>query len=432
MATTQVTVFTAERMAQIEAETIVDARIDGDDLILTTREGTDINIGSIRGPQGDVGPGGSMTGPASSQNDSLALFSGESGTVLKEGQLTEYQVDRQLRNAKVGWNKYAGDAINFDNTNGVLINNPASLRVTRGNNTTVHVFGGVGILSKTKLNVLNDEDHLFGVIEPAITGGTVATFSISASTPPTTYRRDIVAAEFSQSGEIVIRYLTGVGNNTSFGSAPLPTLAANQRILSQLNITNGQLLSASDMSDGRILIPSGVVYGQSIPATWPVAKNGQLVYDLVSKRLLIADNNNGTLRPPWNLPWGRVATLNLTSAAQAITTAAMTDVAGAAISADVIQGRRYSVYYKVGGSLAAAGSASVRLTTASGTELDAQSIITGGLGMVGWTTGKIDHVPASTLSQGFKLRMKGESGTIDVYASSIAPVTIHVDDVGPA
>jgi microcystin-dependent protein len=56
---TTVTSFTAERMLEIENETITDAHLSGNDLILTTREGTDINVGSVRGPTGATGTTGS-------------------------------------------------------------------------------------------------------------------------------------------------------------------------------------------------------------------------------------------------------------------------------------------------------------------------------------------------------------------------------------
>lgn len=50
-----VTGFTAARMLQIENETIVDANLVGDRLILVTREGTVIDVGSVRGPEGPEG-----------------------------------------------------------------------------------------------------------------------------------------------------------------------------------------------------------------------------------------------------------------------------------------------------------------------------------------------------------------------------------------
>ena len=55
-----VTGFTAERMLEIENGTVVNGYLDGDDLILVTRGGTEINVGSVRGPTGSTG----STGPA--------------------------------------------------------------------------------------------------------------------------------------------------------------------------------------------------------------------------------------------------------------------------------------------------------------------------------------------------------------------------------
>lgn len=48
-----VTGVTAARMLASEADSIVDARVDVDNLILTTRDGTDINVGNVRGAPGD-------------------------------------------------------------------------------------------------------------------------------------------------------------------------------------------------------------------------------------------------------------------------------------------------------------------------------------------------------------------------------------------
>jgi microcystin-dependent protein len=53
-----VTGYTAERMKEIEDTTVIDGTISADDLILITREGTQINAGNVRGPQGVPGPAG--------------------------------------------------------------------------------------------------------------------------------------------------------------------------------------------------------------------------------------------------------------------------------------------------------------------------------------------------------------------------------------
>ncbi len=55
-----VTVYTADRMKRIEDTTVVDGVVSGDNLILTQRNGTQINAGSVRGPQGIQGPIGEV------------------------------------------------------------------------------------------------------------------------------------------------------------------------------------------------------------------------------------------------------------------------------------------------------------------------------------------------------------------------------------
>ena len=63
-----VTGFTAERMLQIENTTVVDGDVVGDNLILLQRDGTQINAGNVRGPQGIQGPPGTP-GAVSAVND---------------------------------------------------------------------------------------------------------------------------------------------------------------------------------------------------------------------------------------------------------------------------------------------------------------------------------------------------------------------------
>lgn len=53
-----VTGLTADRMLEIEAASVVDGLIVGDDLVLTKHDGTPINAGNVRGPVGPVGPAG--------------------------------------------------------------------------------------------------------------------------------------------------------------------------------------------------------------------------------------------------------------------------------------------------------------------------------------------------------------------------------------
>ncbi|MET0786817.1 MAG: hypothetical protein ABWY25_08940 [Paenisporosarcina sp.] len=56
-----VTGYTAERMKEIEDTSVVNGNVVGNDLILVSRDGKQLNAGNVRGPQGIVGP----TGPTS-------------------------------------------------------------------------------------------------------------------------------------------------------------------------------------------------------------------------------------------------------------------------------------------------------------------------------------------------------------------------------
>ena len=59
MARVTVTAYTAERMLAIERSTVTGGRITNDNLVLTTRDGTTITAGNVRGTKGDRGePGG--------------------------------------------------------------------------------------------------------------------------------------------------------------------------------------------------------------------------------------------------------------------------------------------------------------------------------------------------------------------------------------
>lgn len=54
-----ITGLTAARMIAIEEASVIDGEVVGDDLILTRQSGSQINAGSVRGPQGIQGPAGS-------------------------------------------------------------------------------------------------------------------------------------------------------------------------------------------------------------------------------------------------------------------------------------------------------------------------------------------------------------------------------------
>lgn len=60
-----VTGLTAERMLEIEAESIIDGDVVGNNLILRRHDGTTIDAGPVKGPKGDTGPAGVSAAMAS-------------------------------------------------------------------------------------------------------------------------------------------------------------------------------------------------------------------------------------------------------------------------------------------------------------------------------------------------------------------------------
>lgn len=67
----EVTGLTAARMLEIEAASVVDGDIVGDNLILTKHDGSTIDAGNVRGPEGPVGPMAAPVEPSSAALDEL-------------------------------------------------------------------------------------------------------------------------------------------------------------------------------------------------------------------------------------------------------------------------------------------------------------------------------------------------------------------------
>lgn len=85
-----VTGLTADRMLEIEAASVVDGDIVGDNLILTKHDGSQVNAGNVRGPAGPQGPVGS----------DLTVLS--SVPVLEMGVPNQIRAGRQLTPADFG------------------------------------------------------------------------------------------------------------------------------------------------------------------------------------------------------------------------------------------------------------------------------------------------------------------------------------------
>lgn len=117
---TTVTGLTAERMQEMEDATIIDGNVVGNDLILTTKGGTDINTGNVRGPTGAAGTNGTngATGATGAAGvTSIPVYAdasardtaipsptpGQSCFLLSNGQYLVYQGTAIVGSGHAGW-----------------------------------------------------------------------------------------------------------------------------------------------------------------------------------------------------------------------------------------------------------------------------------------------------------------------------------------
>jgi hypothetical protein len=135
-----ITGLTADRMLAIEAASVVDGDIVGDNLILTKHDGSTVNAGNVRGPQG-------VPGPVSSD-----LAVGTALPILDVGQPGQIRAGRQLAATdftKMGlaapaglWN--LGDLTDASGNGRALLNKgavPVSVGITGLNATCVRFSG---------------------------------------------------------------------------------------------------------------------------------------------------------------------------------------------------------------------------------------------------------------------------------------------------
>ena len=138
-----ITGLTAARMLEIEAASVVDGDVSGDDLLLTKHDGTVINAGNVRGPAGPTGPMGSSLSVVSG----LVVGDVGMGNQIKAGrQLTPADFTNMGLSVPIGlWN-----LANFSDQsgNGRTLTNKGSVGLAPGilgaANTAAQFTGNVG------------------------------------------------------------------------------------------------------------------------------------------------------------------------------------------------------------------------------------------------------------------------------------------------
>lgn len=135
-----ITGLTAERMLEIEAASVVDGDVVGNDLILAKHDGSIINAGNVRGPAGPTGPMGSALAVVTAQQ---LLDVGQVGQMRAGRQLTPADFTAMGLNAPLGlWNL---SNFNDSSGNGRTLTNKGSVPLGVGINglaSTSAVFAG--------------------------------------------------------------------------------------------------------------------------------------------------------------------------------------------------------------------------------------------------------------------------------------------------
>lgn len=107
MAITTITGLTAQRMIQIEQASVVSGRVEGDNLILTTKGGQPITAGNVRGPKGDMGPYGGPVDATSTVTGGVRLAGNLKGTSTDPRVTGSFDSSVSLTNA-TATSTYAG------------------------------------------------------------------------------------------------------------------------------------------------------------------------------------------------------------------------------------------------------------------------------------------------------------------------------------
>ena len=433
----EITVFKAERTQAIEDSTVVDARLDGDDLILVTRDETEINVGSVRGPQGDEGPGGDMTGPVSSVDGKLPVFDGVSGAILREGDANIDNIAPGVMIALVQWLNQNGIA-SLDGTDTlsdelysqfVIVNSSMSLCCAISAARSVTITGGAAIRHTAESSGQPVNSRIGHYLHPSTSG----TLSFNP-TGHASYRRIAVVANFLANGTIVPVLVQGSASAVSYAASTLPALGAGQATVAILNVFNDSITS---ITDSRVLSQSGTLVGPTggLALASTRFRDGQIVYDTTTDKLLVKSDKATAPIPPWNLPWGilAAASINATSAPSTGSSGSEIDVTGLAASVTVPAGRRLRVsfggmtYSTVAGELTAVA---IHLNAAAVAERVFFNV-PAGLQICS----DFSHVitpPAGTHALKVRLRHGGGSGSSHVHAGGLYTSQFTVEDIGPA
>ena len=195
--------------------------------------------------------------------------------------------------------------------------------------------------------------------------------------------------------------------------------------------SDGVALPASDLN--TYLMRQSVTKTTAAHSGLPTPAEGDVVYETDTDSLFVYTTATTGWRAPWNMPWGQLAYVQVTTGAGntglgstatdlvSLTTGALTLPANrrVKITAQVRTSQNTST-----GTIVLGINDSVAGTIGQATNYAVATAI-------GWQVVSAVVTPASG-AHTYKLQLSTTAGTVDLVASSTQPASILVEDIGPA
>lgn len=191
--------------------------------------------------------------------------------------------------------------------------------------------------------------------------------------------------------------------------------------------TAGSVLTASEVN--TYLAKQAVINCDS-SADYPSAPVvGMTVYDLNDDALYVYAGATSGWRPPWNMPWGHVASATTSTVTNGVGSS-YTDVTGLSVTWTAVTNRRYKVTGYLDTANATASVARLAITDSSN-NLKAQSQQTlAANDAASQTVHELFTGSAGSTTR--KLRIQFTAGTGGTQSNVYGPHLILVEDIGPA
>lgn len=252
----------------------------------------------------------------------------------------------------------------------------------------------------------------------------------------------------------VLEFIVGATHATTPVEPTLVTVAptggaSTFLVLARITVNTSGYVASSIVDRRKVASPTA---GPTITTTALLANNpatvgteGNMVYDTTASKLLINDGGSTpAYNPPWNLPWGVVASTAVGAGSQTGITTTATDVnigsvAMALSYASVLSTRRYRVVARLSEvSCSAAATVELRLlgglttaTTQYGRSLLSQAIVGDAASMTLEAT--VSGLTSGTWAWKVQVVRATGSGTVTVGNTLLqSSAFIYLEDVGPA